>query len=220
MITNAVLFDAYGTLLDISGPGRRLTEKYGPVADRVGLRVRALQIAYTWHMSLMGKYQGFFTLTRHALDVAMREENWRDTAFVDDFMDGYEKIEAFPEVGEVLRQLRALGLQPVILSNGEKKYLERAFAHAQLLELLADIITVEEVKIFKPSMAVYQHAKEQVLARGFVSSNPWDVTGAATFGFQTYWLNRAGGVFDGLADASQFQTVRSLQDLVFHYQNS
>ena len=120
MITNAVLFDAYGTLLDISGPGRRLTEKYGPVADRVGLRVRALQIAYTWHMSLMGKYQGFFTLTRHALDVAMREENWRDTAFVDDFMDGYEKIEAFPEVGEVLRQLRALGLQPVILSNGEK----------------------------------------------------------------------------------------------------
>jgi len=32
MIPNAILFDAYGTLLDVSGPGRRLADKYGDVA--------------------------------------------------------------------------------------------------------------------------------------------------------------------------------------------
>ena len=50
--------------------------------------------------------------------------------------------------------------------------------------------------MFKPAPAAYQIAvdrfgvpKERI---GFVTSNFWDAAGAKSFGFQVYWINRAG----------------------------
>ena len=40
-------------------------------------------------------------------------------------------------------------------------------------------------------------AREQVM---FVSSNGWDVAGAARYGFTTVWVNRAGLPVDRLSD--------------------
>jgi Haloacid dehalogenase superfamily, subfamily IA, variant 2 with 3rd motif like haloacid dehalogenase len=173
MIPNAILFDAYGTLLDVSGPGRRLADKYGDVANDIGARVRLLQITYSWHSSMMGKYAPFFDLTRHAVKVAMAEHGFQHKEFLEEFMEGFAQIEAFPDVAETLLKLKEQGVNPVILSNGEHRYLERAFFHAGVIDLLAGIITVEEIKIFKPTMDVYRHAQEKCLVRGFVSSNPW-----------------------------------------------
>jgi len=55
---------------------------------------------------------------------------------------------------------------------------------------------VDAVKIYKPSPAVYELAvKETGLEKsaiGFVSSNAWDIAGAGSFDFQTFWINRQG----------------------------
>ena len=55
---------------------------------------------------------------------------------------------------------------------------------------------MEDVRIYKPSPAVYQHASAalsiapQELA--FVSANAWDIAGASSAGLRTIWINRTG----------------------------
>lgn len=68
--------------------------------------------------------------------------------------------------------------------------------------MLDAVLSVEDVGVFKPHDRVYdlvgRHfgcAKDEVL---FVSSNGWDAAGAAGYGFQTAWVNRAGEPMDRL----------------------
>lgn len=65
-----------------------------------------------------------------------------------------------------------------------------------LAERFDHIISVDDIKQYKPTPASYMHAlntlglkREEVL---FMSSNGWDITGAKSFGFRTAWINRAG----------------------------
>jgi 2-haloacid dehalogenase len=47
---------------------------------------------------------------------------------------------------------------------------------------------------------------------GFVSSNRWDVMGAASFGFRALWVNRAG-VPDEYADFAPLRRIGNLMEL-------
>jgi 2-haloacid dehalogenase len=56
---------------------------------------------------------------------------------------------------------------------------------------------VESVRAYKPVPDVYAVAQSAVGASEprdviFVSSNRWDVAGAAAFGFSAVWVNRSG----------------------------
>src|SRR6266851_3401746 len=68
--------------------------------------------------------------------------------------------------------------------------------------LLSRIISVDEIKIYKPSPRVYELAPKRLetaaQAIGFVSSNSWDVAGAASFGLTTFWINRGKQPMDEL----------------------
>ena len=54
--------------------------------------------------------------------------------------------------------------------------------------------TPVELKVFKPSPRVYRLARTRLKvaagALGFVSSNSWDVSGAASAGLTTFWVQR------------------------------
>ena len=80
--------------------------------------------------------------------------------------------------------------------------LSGAVKSSNLYEVIDEIISVETVKIFKPSAQVYKQVeniigcyKSEVL---FVSSNGWDIAGAAGFGFETTWVNRLQDPIDRL----------------------
>ena len=57
------------------------------------------------------------------------------------------------------------------------------------------VLSVDAIRIYKPSPEVYAlatgHFKSAPSEVVFVSSNRWDVMGAAAFGFRTAWVNRA-----------------------------
>jgi 2-haloacid dehalogenase len=65
------------------------------------------------------------------------------------------------------------------------------------------IFSVDALQMYKPRPEVYQHAVASLgipkEAIGFVSSNYWDIAGATSFGFRTYWLNRSATVADELS---------------------
>src|SRR5262249_41174608 len=109
-------------------------------------------------------------------------------------LDAYLTLAAFPDVKPGLQTLRELGFRLAIFSNGEPRMLEAAARSAGIVDLLHALLSVEEVKIFKPSPRVYQLAPERLGVRpaelGFVSSNAWDVAGAASTGLLTFWIQR------------------------------
>lgn len=192
----ACVFDAYGTLFDVHSAAERLRRELGPKADAVSAVWRTKQLEYTWLRSLMGRHADFWHVTGDALDFAMDEAGVRDDDLRERLMVEYLHLQAYPEVPVTLEMLRAAGLRTAILSNGAPAMLTSATGSAGLDGRLDAILSVEEVGIYKPHPRVYQLAVDRLgvprEAVCFVSSNGWDVAGAAAFGFRVAWLNRAG----------------------------
>jgi 2-haloalkanoic acid dehalogenase type II len=128
----AVVFDAYGTLLDIHAAMARHAERLGPDWPAISGDWRAKQIEYTWVRSLAGpaQHRDFWRLTEEALAWTAARHHIRDTVLLADILLAYRHLDVYPEVPVVLRQLRDLGLPRAILSNAEPGMLRDAVAHA------------------------------------------------------------------------------------------
>ena len=57
-----------------------------------------------------------------------------------------------------------------------------------------EILSADDVQVFKPDPRVYRLVCDRLqvpaAAVGFVSSNPWDVSGAASAGLTAFWIRR------------------------------
>jgi 2-haloacid dehalogenase len=211
----ACVFDAYGTLFDVHSAVARLRERVGEQADRLSQLWRAKQLEYSWLRALMGRHADFWQVTGDALDDALARTGV-DRAVREPLMQAYLALDAYPEVPDVLRRLRAGGLETAILSNGEPRMLEAAARSAKIDGLLDAVLSVEEVGIFKPHPKVYQLAVDRLEMRpdqiAFQSSNAWDVHGAATFGLRAVWINRLGMSPERLPGAAEHE-LRDLSGL-------
>jgi 2-haloacid dehalogenase len=209
-----LLFDAYGTLFDVHSvvaAARAVTSE--PEALSALWRQKLLE--YTWLRSLMGRYEDFWAVTESALTFACRRLGLRvDAAARQHLMNAYLALDAYPEVRETLGRLRDLPC--AILSNGAPCMLEAVVAHNHLGEHLRAVISVDEVRTFKPAPVVYALGPARLgLPRdaiGFVSSNAWDVVGAKAFGFRVAWVNRQGAPLEELGVVPDLE-VRDLLQL-------
>lgn len=216
----ACVFDAYGTLFDVSSAARgaedSLGEKWQPLAELW----RAKQLQYTWLRSLAGRYVDFWQVTGDALDFAMFTLRIDDPKLRDRLMKLYLVVSAYPEVLETLERLRRAGIRLAILSNGSPAMLAAAAANAGIANLLDAILSVEEVKVYKPHPSVYALVCERlnmVAARVvFVSSNGWDAYSAKAFGFRTLWCNRFCQAPEQIPETpdAQIATLAELPDVI------
>ena len=139
-------------------------------------------------------YVDFWIVTQDALDYALNSKGVYDNSLGKDLLRAYHELACYSEVPDTLSKIKQMGLGTAILSNGSPEMLEAGVSNNNLGKILDAIISVDTIKVFKPSPKVYQLAtdqlgcdREEIL---FFSSNAWDVSGAATFGFQTVWVNR------------------------------
>ena len=191
----AIAFDAYGTLFDVFSVTALGEELFPGKGDALARLWRLKQLQYSMLRSLMGRHRDFWRLTEDGLVYAAKSLGLDLTPDRRArLLDAYLTLAAFPDVKPGLAALRERGLRLAILSNGEPRMLESAARSAGIVDLLDAILSVEEVKIFKPSPRVYQLAPERLRVRpgelGFVSSNCWDVAGAASTGLETFWIQR------------------------------
>lgn len=190
----ACVFDAYGTLFDVNAAAQHCTadlgDKWLPLAELW----RGRQLQYTWLRSLMENYADFWQVTGEALDFAMEALEIKDPALRERLMELYLQLDAYPEVGDVLRQLRDGGMKTAILSNGSPKMLQAAVDNASISDALDTVISVDQIKVYKTAPAVYQLAVDQLGVKAstisFQSSNAWDAHAASNFGFRVVWINR------------------------------
>ncbi|WP_270934482.1 haloacid dehalogenase type II [Falsiroseomonas oryzae] len=191
----AVVFDAYGTLLDVHAAVARHAGRLGAQASAVSALWRAKQLEQSWILSATGDYADFATLTRRALDIALAAHGIADDALRDDLLGAYRRLDAFPDAAPALAALRGAGLATAILSNGEPAMLEEAVAAAGLDPLLDAVLSVHPLRRYKPAPEVYALATTRFGCAperiAFVSANAWDAFGAARFGFRVHWLTRA-----------------------------
>jgi 2-haloacid dehalogenase len=216
-VPEALAFDLYGTLVDPIRIWRQLERYLGESAVRAAEVWRMKQLEYTFRLTAMEQYQDFEQVTRLSLDYALAAvghdlgHEQRQALLAE-----YDRLEPFPDVPEGLRRLSSAAQTLAVFSNGTPRMLQAVVRSAGLGDWFQTLISVDEVRTYKPSPRVYQHAARRLgrpLAEvRLVSSNPFDVIGAAAAGMQVAWVDRSAGLFDTLAERPTL-VVATVSDL-------
>ena len=196
---SAFVFDAYGTLFDVHSvveAGRAITSD----PQALSALWRQKQLEYTWLRALMDRYVDFWEVTQQALSFTLRRLGLQPSPpQVTALMEAYLSMATFPDVGPAL-------------SNGSPRMLEAAVRSSGLEGAFAHVLSVDAVQVYKPSPRVYELgprafglAAREIL---FVSSNAWDIAGAAGFGYRTCWCNRQGAPMDELGATPDYEVER------------
>ncbi|HJT07972.1 MAG TPA: haloacid dehalogenase type II [Stellaceae bacterium] len=218
--TRACVFDAYGTLFDLTSAARRCADGLGPKAEPVGTLWRTRQVEYSWLRSLMGAHADFWQVTGDSLDYALATHGIADAGLRARLMEAFLHIEAYPDALAMLKALKRAGRPAAILSNGSPRMLSAAVQSAGLGSFLDHVVSIEEAGTYKPHPRVYELMVRRLDMDAehicFVSSNGWDAAGAAQFGFQAVWANRGGAPRERLPGepAAEIRALDALPQLL------
>ena len=216
--SKAIVFDAYGTLFDVNSAAEKRKDKIGNKWENFANFWRTTQLEYTWLRSLMKKHKNFWQITEDSLDKSM-ETFQIDKSLRNDLLSLYKELSPYPEVKNVLENLKKKSFKLAILSNGTPELLNHLVKSSDLENLFDDIFSVEEVKIYKPDPKVYDiPVNKYKVSKGeitFLSANTWDVSGAGNYGYNSIWVNRNNSVFDKLdyKPKNEVKNLKQLQDL-------
>ena len=212
----AIIFDAYGTLFDVNSAAEKCKDKIGHKWENFANYWRTTQLEYTWLRSLMNRHKHFWGVTEDSLDKSMKTFKI-DNSMRGELLNLYKTLSTFPEVKEVLNNLKEKNYKLAILSNGTPSLLNELVKSNNLNNIFADIFSIEEVEIYKPDSRVYDlpinkyQIQENEVA--FLSANTWDVSGGGNYGYNAVWVNRNNNIFDNL-DYQPKHQVKQLGELL------
>jgi len=211
-------FDVYGTLIDTQGVDAALREMVGNKAEEFSRTWRDKQLEYSFRRGLMQKYENFAVCTSNALDYTCTYYKATLTREQKNELLGiYRVLPAFKDVKEGLVRLKAADFRMYALSNGSEDAVEKLLAAAGIRDFFLGVVSVDDLKSFKPNPAVYRYFLRRSEASGssawMISGNPFDVIGAISAGMKAAWVQRSPeAVFDPWGIEPTI-TVSSLSDL-------
>ena len=195
------MFDAYGTLFDVNSAAKRCKDKIGAKWETFANFWRTTQLEYTWLRSLMKRHKDFWQITEDSLDKSMKVFNI-DKSMKKELLNLYKILSPYPEVNEVLNNLKKKNLKLAILSNGTPNLLNELVKSNNLSNLFDDLFSIEQVKVYKPDSKVYEIPVKKYNVKPneitFLSANTWDVSGGGNYGYNAVWVNRNKSQFDNL----------------------
>ena len=221
---DAIGFDVYGTLVDPLAMRTPLETVAGHLAGQMSRLWREKQIEYTFRRALMQKYENFDVCTEQALAFAASSLNLElrdeDRAKL---IEAYRSLPAFPDALPAIRSLKAAGFKLAAFSNGVETSLRCLLDHSGILPHLDAVISVDDLKTYKPDPRVYRYLAERL---GFplkntwlASSNGWDAMGAKAAGLRTAWIKRsAEDILDSWGISPDF-VASDLEDFSSHLQD-
>lgn len=219
-------FDVYGTLIDTHGITVALEKLVGnnraPEFSRIW---REKQLEYAFRRGLMRKYENFDLCTRQALDftsayfkIILAEDEQEA------LMGQYKILPAFDDTATGLAQARDAGFRLFAFSNGTADAVERLLEYAGIRDYFHGVVSVDEIKSYKPNPDVYSHFLRKTGASRsnswLVSGNPFDVIGAVSVGMRAAWVKRSP---DALFDSWGVEptiTAISLLNLAEHIEQA
>jgi 2-haloacid dehalogenase len=213
---DALVFDAYGTLFDVQSVGSQCEMLWPGLGPFVSQTWRAKQLEYSWLRTLMRQYIDFETLTADALRWACESLGVPcGVTDVEQLLVAYRNLAVFPDVKGTLQGVG--NRKRAILSNGSPAMLQAVVRNSGLENMFDVVLSVDTVRVYKPAPRVYQLAVDTLHVDashiGFVSANGWDIAGARSFGFPTYWINRSGAAKERLGAEPDY-VLTALTDVV------
>ncbi len=198
----AIGFDVYGTLVDPLEMQRHLHALLGGQAGTFAALWREKQLEYSFRRGLMRQYVSFDVCTDQALQyviAALGVEVSADERMR--LLEQYRELQAFPDALPAIERLKAAGHTVVAFSNGVEGTVRALLDHAGMLPYLDAVISVDDLRTFKPDPDVYAYLAHcvghAVESTWLVSGNPFDVIGAKAAGLNAAWVRRnPDAVFD------------------------
>jgi 2-haloacid dehalogenase len=216
---NEVLaFDLYGTLVDPIAIAAELGQLLGDADGREAAGLwRSKQLEYSFRLTAMSMYEDFRWVTARALDFALASIGARlPDGQPERLIELYDHLPPFPDAAPALGALAGHGYELAVFSNGTPAMIGNCLDNSGLGEFFGQLISVDEVRAFKPSPVVYRHAAKRlsVPARQvrLVTSNAFDCVGAGAAGMRTAWVNRSAVPYD-MIGAQPDRTVPALDRL-------
>ncbi len=201
-MTITLAFDIYGTLIDTHGVKLSLAAMVGEKADAFSNLWREKQLEYSFRRGLMQNYQDFAVCTRDALEYCCKQlDEDLSPEQKQQLLQEYRTLPAFPDVEPCLQQLKARDYRMFAFSNGAANAVTGLLQHAGIEKYFDGVVSVDEIKSFKPNPEVYNHFLKRTGVNSanawLVSSNPFDVIGAISAGMSAAWVQRSPkAVFD------------------------
>jgi 2-haloacid dehalogenase len=221
-------FDVYGTLIDTHGVVSKLREMVGDLAPEFSRAWRDKQLEYSFRRGLMQNYQNFSVCTSQALDYTCSSYKAQLTAEQKGELLGiYRVLPAFDDVAQGLAALQGAGFRCYAFSNGSADAVEALLQAAGIRELFLGVVSVDDLRSFKPNPGVYSHFLRKSGASGgsawLISSNPFDVIGAISAGMKGVWVRRSQeAVFDpwGIEPTLTVGSLGEIAEKIRQYQEA
>ena len=213
-----VAYDVYGTLIDTHGVLVALQQYLGDRSVDFSCMWRQKQLEYSFRRGLMQNYAPFSVCIAHALDYTCEYFNVSlQRSEKDELLDAYCDLPAFEDVKTGLACAKKAGQRMYAFSNGSPDAVGRLLEKASIRKFFLEIVSVDEMKSFKPNPGVYCHFLRRSAAVGseawLVSSNPFDVIGAISAGMQAAWVQRSPDTIFDPWGVEPTITVGNLTDL-------
>jgi 2-haloacid dehalogenase len=218
MMPQVLAFDVYGTLIDTQGVVTKLRGFVGDKAEEFSRIWRDKQLEYSFRRGLMRSYETFGVCTSQALDYT---SDYLDVGLSKDqktaLLDEYRRLPAFDDVKASLAGLKADGNSLFAFSNGTADAVDTLLVAVGIRDLFDGVVSVDDRQTFKPSPDVYEHLLNSTAVSAddawLISSNPFDVIGAISFGMRSAWVKRSSqSIFDPWGIEPTL-TITSLEEL-------
>jgi 2-haloacid dehalogenase len=112
-------------------------------------------------------------------------------------LEAYRRLPSFPDALPAIRGLRAAGFKLAAFSNGVESSLRALLEHAGILPHLDAVVSVDDLKTYKPKPRVYRYLAKRLglplQSTWLASSNGWDAIGAKAAGLRAAWIKRNAG---------------------------
>jgi len=190
-----ILFDVNETLLDLSV----LQPHFGRVfGDAVVMQQWFAVLLHTSVVSTLTEaYHNFGALAGAALDVVagrlgveLAEEDRSS------ILGTVRELPPHPDVVPSLERLHEAGFRMATLTNSAPAVVSDQISNAGLSDFFEQLISVDDVRAFKPAPQPYRHAASKLGVEldqiRLVAAHDWDVHGALRVGCQAAFIARGG----------------------------
>lgn len=189
----AVAFDVLGTLFSLEALRPRLQSAGLPSASLELWFAQTLRDAMA--LDATGVFMTFREVAAAALaGVFAGHDHAADSVALGQVLDGFAELEAQPDAAHALEDLHCAGVRVVTLSNGSAESTRKLLKRAGLERFVEKILSIEDVRHWKPRREVYLHAATALAlepsAVALVAAHAWDIHGARRAGLAGVYVAR------------------------------
>ncbi|HEX8522869.1 MAG TPA: haloacid dehalogenase type II [Tepidisphaeraceae bacterium] len=194
----AIVFDVLETLFPLEPIQRRFEAIGLPPNKLETFFARVLRDGFA--LAAIGMFRTFPELAAANLNSLMVQEGLEpDEQKAQTVLSAFAGLPPHNDVEEAFRLCQSRGIPIATLSNGSQSSTEKLIEHSGLKQYLQHVLTIEQVKQWKPRAEVYLFAAEAMGVRpnevALVAAHSWDCQGAKRAGLISGWVKRKEPVF-------------------------